>query len=110
MNAYRTHHCDTLRKEQVGETTRLSGWVHRKRDHGGLLFIDLRDHYGLTQLVVEPEAPFFNEIERVRSESVIQVEGKVVARDAEVINPNLPTGEIEVRIDCLLYTSPSPRD
>ena len=99
MNAYRTHHCDTLRKEQVGETTRLSGWVHRKRDHGGLLFIDLRDHYGLTQLVVEPEAPFFNEIERVRSESVIQVEGKVVARDAEVINPNLPTGEIEVRIE-----------
>jgi len=98
MHAYRTHHCGELRKSQVGETVRLSGWVHRKRDHGGLLFIDLRDHYGLTQLVVEPEMAFFGEVERIRQESVIRVEGNVVARDDDVINPNLPTGEIEIRI------------
>lgn len=99
MHAYRSHHCGKLRKTEVGETVRLSGWVHRKRDHGGLLFIDLRDHFGLTQLVVEPEAPFFAEIERVRTESVIRIDGRVVARAAEAVNPNLPTGEIEVRID-----------
>jgi aspartyl-tRNA synthetase len=98
MHAYRTHNCGELRKENVGETVRLSGWTHRRRDHGGLLFIDLRDHFGLTQLVVEPEMAFFSEVERVRQESVIRVEGEVVARDADVINPNLPTGEIEVRI------------
>ncbi|WP_425409033.1 aspartate--tRNA ligase [Hyphococcus sp.] len=99
MHAYRSHNCGQLRKSEVGETVRLSGWVHRKRDHGGLLFIDLRDHYGLTQLVVEPEAPFFSEIEKVRQESVIKVDGRVVAREAEVVNANLPTGDIEVRID-----------
>ncbi len=98
MHAYRSHTCGELRKTEVGQAVRLSGWVHRKRDHGGLLFIDLRDHYGLTQLVVEPEAPFFAEIERVRTESVIKVDGTVVARDAEAVNPNLPTGEVEVRI------------
>jgi len=98
MHAYRSHHCGALRKDTVGQTVRLSGWVHRKRDHGGLLFIDLRDHYGLTQLVVEPEASFFAEIERVRQESVIRIEGQVVARDGDVINANLPTGDIEVRL------------
>jgi len=98
MHAYRSHHCGQLRKSEVGNDVRLSGWVHRKRDHGGLLFIDLRDHYGLTQLVVEPEAPFFAEIERVRQESVIKVEGKVIARDADVVNASLPTGEVEIRI------------
>jgi aspartyl-tRNA synthetase len=98
-HAYRSHNCGELRKTEVGQTVRLSGWVHRKRDHGGLLFIDLRDHYGLTQLVVEPEAAFFTEIERVRTESVIRIDGRVVARDDAVVNPNLPTGEIEVRID-----------
>ena len=98
MHAYRTHHCGALRKSEVGTEVRLSGWVHRKRDHGGLLFIDLRDHHGLTQLVVEPEMAFFADVERVRQESVIRVEGKVVARDDEVVNPNLPTGEIEIRI------------
>ena len=98
MHAYRTHNCGQLRKSDVGETVRLSGWVHRKRDHGGLLFIDLRDHFGLTQLVVEPEMPFFSEVERIRQESVIRVEGAVIERGAEVINPNLPTGEIEIRI------------
>ncbi len=99
MHAYRSHTCGELRKTEVGETVRLSGWVHRKRDHGGLLFIDLRDHYGLTQLVVEPEAAFFAEVEKVRQESVIMIDGRVVARDAEAVNPNLPTGDIEVRID-----------
>ncbi|MEO0851627.1 MAG: OB-fold nucleic acid binding domain-containing protein, partial [Pseudomonadota bacterium] len=98
MHAYRSHTCGDLRAADVDASVRLSGWVHRKRDHGGLLFIDLRDHYGLTQLVVEPEASFFGEVERVRQESVIRVEGTVVARDAEAINPNLPSGEIEVRI------------
>ncbi len=98
MHAYRSHTCGQLRKTEVGQTVRLSGWIHRKRDHGGLLFIDLRDHYGLTQLVVEPEADFFAEIEKVRQESVIKIDGRVVARDASVVNPNLPTGEVEVRI------------
>ena len=99
MHAYRTHHCGQLRKDDVGQQVRLSGWVHRKRDHGGLLFVDLRDHYGLTQLVVEPEMPFFSEVERIRQESVILIDGKVVARDDEVVNPNLPTGEVEIRIE-----------
>ena len=98
MHAYRTQTCGELRKTHVGETVRLSGWVHRKRDHGGLLFIDLRDNYGLTQLVVEPEAPFFPEIERLRQESVIRIDGQVVARVGDTVNPNLPTGEVEVRI------------
>ena len=98
MSVYRTHHCGQLRKSDVGAAVTLSGWVHRKRDHGGLLFIDLRDHHGLTQLVVEPEAPFFAEVEAVRAESVIRVEGEVIARDADVVNPNLPTGEIEIRL------------
>ncbi len=98
MHAYRTHHCGALRPGAVGETIRLSGWVHRKRDHGGLLFIDLRDHYGLTQLVIEPETPVFAVAERLRAESVIRVDGKVVARTPETQNPTLPTGGVEVRI------------
>ena len=98
MNPYRSHNCGELKSSDVGSTVRLSGWVHRKRDHGGLLFIDLRDHYGLTQLVVEPEAGFFADVEHVRQESVIAIEGEVVARAADVINPNLDTGEIEIRL------------
>ncbi|MEM6413353.1 MAG: aspartate--tRNA ligase [Pseudomonadota bacterium] len=98
MNAYRSHTCGALRADAVGEEVRLSGWVHRKRDHGGLLFIDLRDHYGLTQLVVEPEMPFFADVEAVRQESVVRAVGKVVARTSETVNPNLPTGEIEIRL------------
>ncbi|MEM9170674.1 MAG: aspartate--tRNA ligase [Pseudomonadota bacterium] len=98
MHAYRTHTCNELRQDAVGAAVRLSGWVHRKRDHGGLLFIDLRDHHGLTQLVVEPEAAFFADVERVRAESVIRVEGEVIARVGDTVNPNLPTGEIEVRL------------
>ena len=99
MNIYRTHNCGELRKENINETARLSGWVHRKRDHGGLLFIDLRDHFGLTQLVIEPESPFFADVENVRAESVIRIAGTVIARDGEAMNSNLPTGEIEIRLD-----------
>ena len=96
MHEYRSHDCGALRAAQIDDTVRLSGWVHRKRDHGGLLFIDLRDHYGLTQLVIEPSSAHFAAAENVRAESVIRVEGKVVARDADAKNPNLPTGEVEV--------------
>ena len=98
MHAYRTHHCNLLRKEHVGQAVRLSGWVHRKRDHGQLTFIDLRDHYGITQLVTSGEAQF-DEIARVRNESVITITGKVVAREGSTVNPNLPSGEIEVVIE-----------
>jgi aspartyl-tRNA synthetase len=98
MHAYRSHTCGQLRSSDAGSNVRLSGWIHRKRDHGGLLFIDLRDHYGLTQLVLSPSTPGFELIERARTESVIRVDGEVVARDAEAINPNLPTGAVEVRV------------
>ncbi len=96
MHPYRTHTCGALRKENTGTQVRLSGWVHRKRDHGGVIFIDLRDHYGLTQIVVNPEQPFFAEAEKVRNESVITVTGEVVPRTDETVNSNLDTGEIEV--------------
>ncbi|CAM3195562.1 aspartate--tRNA ligase [Asticcacaulis taihuensis] len=98
MHIYRSHTCGALRASDAGTQTRLSGWIHRKRDHGGLLFIDLRDHYGLTQLVFDPSSPGFAKVERLRAESVIRIDGKVVARDAATINPNLPTGEVEVYV------------
>lgn len=98
MHAYRTHTCGALRAIDTGAAVRLSGWIHRKRDHGGLVFVDLRDHYGLTQLVLHPETPGFAIVERLRAESVIRIDGEVVARDASVVNPNLPTGEIEIRV------------
>jgi aspartyl-tRNA synthetase len=101
MHAYRTHTCGELRAGDAGQPARLSGWIHRKRDHGGLLFIDLRDHYGLTQLVLSPGTPDFAFAERLRAESVIRIDGQVVARTDDTINPNLPTGEIEVRVDTL---------
>ena len=97
-HAYRTHTCGALRASDTGNPVRLSGWIHRKRDHGGLVFIDLRDHYGLTQLVLHPETPGFATVERLRAESVIKIDGEVVARDASAANPNLPTGEIEIRV------------
>ena len=99
MHLYRSHTCAELRPEHVGETVRLSGWLHRKRDHGGLLFIDLRDHYGLTQCVIEPESPHFGALEGARNESVLTLSGRVVARTEDTVNPNLPTGEVEIRID-----------
>ncbi|MDX9998495.1 MAG: aspartate--tRNA ligase [Phenylobacterium sp.] len=101
MHQYRTHTCGALRVADEGKTVRLSGWIHRKRDHGGLMFIDLRDHYGLTQLVLAPESPGFATAERLRAESVIRVDGEVVRRTPETVNPNLPTGEIEVRVRAL---------
>ncbi len=97
MHAYRTHKCAELRAAQVGESVRLSGWIHRKRDHGGLLFVDLRDHYGITQIVTDVDSEAFKVIDRARAESVITVTGDVVARSPETVNPNLPTGEIEIR-------------
>jgi aspartyl-tRNA synthetase len=98
---YRTVTCGALSRGDAGKTVRLSGWVHRVRDHGGLLFIDLRDHYGLTQCVVDPEAAAFAAAEKVRAEWVIRVDGKVVTREGDTVNPNLPTGEVEVRIAAL---------
>ncbi len=99
MHAYRTHTCGELRKKDVGSRVRLSGWVNRRRDHGGLLFIDLRDHYGMTQFVVEPDAPAFAEVDKARAEWVLTLTGKVVARTEDTINKDLPTGEVEVRIE-----------
>ncbi|MCF6321960.1 MAG: aspartate--tRNA ligase [Rhizobiaceae bacterium] len=96
MHRYRSHTCEALRKTDVGETTRISGWVHRVRDHGGVLFIDLRDHYGVTQVVADPDSAAFSVAEAVRGEWVIRVDGDVKARDDEAVNPNLPTGDIEV--------------
>ena len=99
MHAYRTHKCGELTAANVGETVRVSGWVHRKRDHGDLVFIDLRDHYGMVQIVTEVDGPVFQVIESLRAESVVTVTGRVVARAAEAVNPNLPTGAIEIRAD-----------
>jgi aspartyl-tRNA synthetase len=99
MHRYRTHTCNDLRKTHVGQHVRLSGWVHRKRDHGNLLFVDLRDHYGLTQCVVDVDSPAFKVVESLRAESVICVTGYVVARTEDTVNPNLPTGEVELKAD-----------
>jgi aspartyl-tRNA synthetase len=99
MHRYRTHTCGALTPANVGDTVRLSGWVHRVRDHGGLLFIDLRDHYGLTQVVADPDSPAFHTAETVRAEWVIRVDGKVKARTEDTVNPNLPTGAVEVFAD-----------
>ncbi|WP_019956525.1 aspartate--tRNA ligase [Yoonia vestfoldensis] len=98
MHAYRSHTCADLTAANVGETVRLSGWVNRVRDHGGILFIDLRDHYGITQVLCDPDSPAFADVEKVRSEYCIRIDGEVKARDAALVNPKLPTGEIEVFI------------
>lgn len=97
MHIYRSHSCAQLRKSDVGSTVRLSGWIHRKRDHGNLLFVDLRDHYGLTQIVTDVDSEAFKVLEKARAESVVTITGDVVARAAETANANLPTGDIEVR-------------
>jgi aspartyl-tRNA synthetase len=98
MHAYRTHTCGALRLADAGQEARLSGWVHRKRDHGQLLFIDLRDHYGITQCVIDVSSPLFAAADALRLESVITVTGKIVARSDDTVNPNLPTGEVELVI------------
>ncbi len=96
MHKYRTHTCSELTKKEAGKTVKLSGWIHRKRDHGNLLFFDLRDHYGLTQCVTENSSNFFKEIEKVKPESVVCVSGKIVKRSTDTINKDLFTGEIEI--------------
>ena len=96
MHAYRTHKCAELRASDVGSTVRLSGWIHRKRDHGGVLFVDLRDHYGMTQIVADSDSPALPILEGLRVESVVTIDGEVKARSAGTVNPNLPTGEIEI--------------
>ena len=98
MHAFRSHTCAELTSAHVGETVRLSGWVHRIRDHGGILFVDLRDHYGITQVLCDPDSPVFKEVEKVRAEWCIRIDGNVKARDPELVNPKIPTGEIEVFI------------
>ena len=107
MHAYRTLTCGALRSDDVGKTVRLSGWVHRIRDHGGLLFVDLRDHYGLTQIVADPQSPVFAAAEKLKPEWVVKIDGEVVARTGDTINPNLPTGEVEVRATALEVLSES---
>jgi len=99
MHSYRTHTCAALRTSEVGQTVRISGWVHRKRDHGQLLFIDLRDHYGITQCVTDASKPMFKAVEDTRVESVVTITGRVVKRTPETVNTQIPTGEIEVVID-----------
>ena len=107
MHPYRTHTCGALGHENVDETVRLSGWVHRKRDHGNLLFIDLRDHFGLTQCVIDVSSPLFSIAEGARPESVVTVTGRVLKRTDETVNPDLPTGGIEVGIEDIKVESPA---
>lgn len=107
MHSYRTHTCAEIRSTHTDQEVRISGWVHRKRDHGNLLFVDLRDHYGLTQCVIDISSPLFEAVEGARPESVITVTGPVVKRSDETINPNLPTGEVEVRIEQITVESPA---
>ena len=107
MHKYRTHNCSELNKSHVGQTVKLSGWVHSKRDHGSLIFIDLRDHFGLTQIVIDQQNSALNldQIASIKLESVITIVGEVVARAAEVVNTNIKTGEIEIKINELIVES-----
>jgi aspartyl-tRNA synthetase len=98
IHRYRTHTCGALTAADAGNNVRLSGWVHRVRDHGGLLFIDLRDHYGITQCVIDPDSAAFAQAEKVRSEWVLRIDGEVKLRDAAAVNSNIPTGAIEIFI------------
>ena len=105
MHAYRTHDCGALRAVDAGSSVRLSGWIHRKRDHGGVLFIDLRDHFGLTQIVVGPGSPAFNALDQARLESVVTITGDAVAREGGAVNANLATGDVEVRAQSVTVQS-----
>jgi len=107
LHPFRSHTCTELRADHVGETVRISGWLHRKRDHGGLVFIDLRDHYGLTQCVIDVESDLFPTVEAARPETVITVTGEVVKRSEDTINANIPTGEVELRIRAISVESPA---
>ena len=98
MNKYRTHTCNELSKKEVGSDIKISGWINKKRDHGNLLFIDLRDNYGITQCIINQENKNFKEIEKLQLETVIKIEGKVLERTEETINKDIQTGEIEVSI------------
>ena len=109
MHTYRSHHLAELNKSNVGETVKLSGWVHRKRDHGQLLFIDLRDHFGLTQVVMESDHAMFDRLSHLSNESVITLVGEVIAREADAVNTDLPSGEIEVKIsECSVESESDP--
>jgi aspartyl-tRNA synthetase len=107
MHRYRSHNCGALREGDIGQTVRLAGWCHRIRDHGGLLFIDLRDHYGITQCVADPDSPAFKEIEKLRSEWVVRVDGKVRKRPAGTENQELPTGAVEVFVSDIEVLGPA---
>ena len=107
MNSFRSHYCSDLSSENVGESVRLSGWVHRVRDHGGILFIDLRDHYGITQILADPDSPVFNLVEKVKSEWCIRIDGLVKLRDESLVNKKIPTGYIEVFISDIEVLGPS---
>ena len=107
MHAYRSHTCAGLTKADAGQEVRLSGWVHRVRDHGGVLFIDLRDHYGMTQVLADPDSPAFKDVEKLRSEWVVRIDGVCKARDASLVNPKIPSGEIEVYIRAVEVLGPA---
>lgn len=109
MHVYRTHTCGELRKAHVGETVRLSGWLHRQREHAGALFIDLRDHYGVTQVVVYPNTEFYEEAKRASAETVLTVTGEVIARENEAVNEKLATGEIELPAKTFHIESPAAK-
>ncbi|CAM3227810.1 aspartate--tRNA ligase [Paracoccus nototheniae] len=107
MHAYRSHTCGDLKAANAGDTVRLSGWVHRKRDHGGVLFVDLRDHYGMTQVLADSDSPAFAAMDRLRAETVIRIDGRVKMRDASLVNAKLPTGEIEVYVTDIEVLGPA---
>jgi aspartyl-tRNA synthetase len=107
MHPYRTHNCGELRLENAGQSVRVSGWVHRKRDHGNLLFVDVRDHYGLTQCVIDVSSDLFKTVEAVRAESVVIVTGKLVERSPETVNESLPTGQVEIAVEDFHVESPA---
>ena len=110
MNKYRSHNCNELRKTDVGKNICLSGWINKKRDHGNLLFIDLRDNYGITQCIIDKENPNFKEIEKIQLETVIRIEGKVVNRSNDTINNEIKTGEVEVGIENFKVVKSSQKD
>ena len=101
MHKYRTHTCSQIGKKNSGDTVKLSGWIHRKRDHGNLLFFDLRDHFGLTQCVIENSNKFFKTVEKIKPESVVCVIGEVVKRSSDTVNKELSTGEIEIKVSSI---------